>query len=155
PQKQPPARIATSDVARTSAGSLSTGGGIERALSAADEIPRKQTTAPSSATIISARRGKSDACRMRRLPAANLHETDDRMRYVRLLQRGNLVCGKFHVHRCESIVEMVQFRGANDRSCDDRLRKQPRQSYLCPRDAAPQRLLQRDRRPFGPPPQIS
>ena len=39
---------------------------------------------------------------------------------------GNLVCGKFHVHRCESIVEMVQFRGADDRSRDDRLRKQPR-----------------------------
>ena len=31
-----------------------------------------------------------------------------RVRHVRLFQRGNLVGGKFHVHGCESIVEMVQ-----------------------------------------------
>jgi hypothetical protein len=36
------------------------------------------------------------------------------MRYVRLLQRGNLVGGKFHVHGCESVVEMVQLGGAGD-----------------------------------------
>src|SRR6516225_8352289 len=115
--------MATADVACASAGSSSAGGGIGCALSAADEKLRKPTTAPSSATIISIERRKSDACDMRRLLEADLHETDDRMRYVRLLQRGNLVCGKFHVHRCESILEMVQFRGANDRSGDDRLRK--------------------------------
>src|SRR6201995_2600116 len=107
PQKQPPARIAASEGACGSVGSSSAGGGIERALSAADEKTRKPKTAPSSTTIISAGRRKGDACRMRRLPEADLHETDDRMRYVRLLQRGNLFCRQFHVHRCESVFEMV------------------------------------------------
>jgi hypothetical protein len=58
------------------------------------------------------------------------------MRCIRLFQRGNLVGGKFHVHGCESVFEMVQLRGAYNRSRDDRLREQPRECYLSPRDAA-------------------
>ena len=43
-----------------------------------------------------------------------------------------------------------------DRSRDDRLRKQPRQSYLCLRDVARRSdFCNAIRRPFGPPPRIS
>ena len=58
------------------------------------------------------------------------------MRHVWLLQRGNLVGGKFHVHGCESIVEMVQLGSTDDRRGDDRLGKQPRQRHLRPRNAS-------------------
>jgi hypothetical protein len=51
------------------------------------------------------------------------------------LERGNLVGGKFHVHGCESVVEMVQLGGANDRSGDDPLGQQPSQCHLRPRNA--------------------
>jgi hypothetical protein len=82
--------------------------------------------APSnSAAKISAGRKKRHDCGMRRLLEGGSDETDDRMRHVRLLQRGNLVGGKFHVHGCESIVEMVQLGSADDRRGDDRLGEQP------------------------------
>ena len=48
-------------------------------------------------------------------------ETDDRVRQVRLLQRGNLVGGKLHIHGRESVFEVVQFGRADDRRGDDRL----------------------------------
>ena len=68
-------------------------------------------------------------------PGAGLDKTDDRMRKIRLLQRGNLVGGEFHVHGCESVIEMVQLGGADDRRRDDRLGEQPRQRHLRPRNA--------------------
>ena len=127
PQKQPPARIATSDVAYGFAGVSSTGGGTERALSAADGTSRNAMPAPSnSAAKISTGRKKRDDRGMRRLLEGGSDETDDRMRHVRLFRRGNLVGGKFHVHGCESIVEMVQLGSADDRRGDDRLGEQPR-----------------------------
>jgi hypothetical protein len=58
------------------------------------------------------------------------------MRHIRLFQRGNLVRGQFHVHGCESVVEMVQFGGADDRGCNDRLGEQPRQRHLGPGNAS-------------------
>ena len=104
----PPARIATSDVACGFAGVSSAGGGTERALSAADGTSRNAMPAPSnSAEKISAGRKKSDDCGVSRLLKGGSDETDDRMRHARLFQRGNLVGRKFHVHGCESIVEMV------------------------------------------------
>ena len=52
-----------------------------------------------------------------------------------MYERGNLVGGKFHVHGCESVLEMVQFGGADDRRRDDGFGEQPRQRNLCPRNA--------------------
>src|SRR5258708_9711021 len=91
--------------------------------------------ASSSAAKINAGRKKGDACGTNRLLEAGLDETDYRMRHVRLLERSNLVDGKFHVHGCESVLEMVELGGADDRRRDDRLGEQPRQSHLCPRNA--------------------
>src|SRR5215472_11179534 len=120
PQKQPPARMATSAVARGLAGSSSIGGGTGRALSAPDGKPRSAMPAPSnSAAKIDAGRTKRDASGTNCLPEAGLDEADDRMWHIRLLQRGNLVGRKFHVHRCESVVEMVQLGGTDDRRGDN------------------------------------
>src|SRR5271168_1209031 len=133
PQKQPPARIATSDVACRSAGSSSAGGGIERAPSAADGRMRSARPAPTaSAAKIDTGRKKGEPRGNCGLLEAGLDETEDRMRHVRLLQRSNLVGGEFHVHRCESVVEMVQFGGADDRGGNDRLGQQPCQRHLRP-----------------------
>ncbi len=57
-----------------------------------------------------------------RLAELGLDDTHHRMRHVRLRQRGNLVGGEFHVHGCESVVEMIQLGGTDNRSGDDRLR---------------------------------
>jgi hypothetical protein len=51
----------------------------------------------------------------------SLDEADDGVGNVRLLERGNLVGGHFHVHRCESVVKMLQLGGADDRRGDYRL----------------------------------
>src|SRR6266404_9521999 len=68
PQKQPPARTATSEVVAGFAGSSSAGGGTEREPSAADGKPCNAMPAPSnSAAKINAGRNKGDACGMRRL----------------------------------------------------------------------------------------
>src|SRR3984893_11666141 len=72
----------------------------------------------------------------------SLDEADDGVGNVRLLERSNLVGGKFHVHGCESVVEMLQLGGADDRSSDDRLGEQPRQRHLRPRNTP----CRRDRR---------
>jgi hypothetical protein len=57
-----------------------------------------------------------------------------------MYERGNLVGGKFHVHGCESVVEMLQL---GDRSGDDPLGQQPNQCHLRPRNA-PRRGDRRD-----------
>ena len=54
------------------------------------------------------------------------------MRHIRLLQGGYLAGRKFYVHRCESVVEVVQLGGADDRGGDDRLGEQPGQRHLRP-----------------------
>src|SRR6516225_10620696 len=137
PQKQPPARMATSAVACGLAGSSSIGGGISRALSAPDGKPRSAMPAPSnSAAKIDAGQTKRDASGTNCLPEAGLNEADDCMWHIRRLQRGNLVGRKCHVHRCESVVEMVQLGGTDDRRGDDRLGEQPGQCHLRPRNAA-------------------
>ena len=43
---------------------------------------------------------------------------------------------RFHVHGCESVVEMLQLGGADDGSGDERLGQQPRRRYLRPRNAS-------------------
>jgi hypothetical protein len=69
--------------------------------------------------------GNSSDCDIGQLrlpePALGLDEADDGVGNVRLLERGSLVGGQFHVHRCKSVVEMVQLGGADDRRGDYRL----------------------------------
>jgi len=105
--------------------SSSIGGGIGRALSGADGDGSAMPAPSSSAAKIHAGRTKRDASGTKRLLATDLDEADNCMRHIRLLQRGYLVGGKFHVHRCESVVEMVQLGGTDDRRGDDWLGEQP------------------------------
>src|ERR1700722_1784355 len=62
------------------------------------------------------------------------------MRGIGFLQRGNLLGRQFHLERTKRIVEMLQFRCADDGGRDDRLVQQPGQRDLGPRH--PPRLPQ-------------
>src|SRR5215469_11696046 len=114
PQKQPPARMATSAVACGLAGSSSIGGGISRTLSAPDGKPRSAMPAPSnSAAKIDAGRTKRNASGTNCLPEAGLDEADDRMWHIRLLQRGNLVGRKFIRYGPDGEAARVRCRTAS------------------------------------------
>jgi hypothetical protein len=60
----------------------------------------------------------SEARRSGRLEAG-LDQPDYRMRHIRLLQEVISSAGQFHVHGCESVLEMMQLGGAHDRSGDE------------------------------------
>ena len=42
-----------------------------------------------------------------------LDEADNGVRNVQLLKRSNLIGGQFHVHGCESVVELLKLGGAD------------------------------------------
>ena len=62
-------------------------------------------------------------------------EADHRVRNVRLLEGGDLLGCQLDVHGCESIIEMVQFGGPDNRCGNDRLSEQPCQRHLRARNA--------------------
>src|SRR6266700_5587963 len=153
PQKHPPATIATSEVICCVAGSASAGAGIARAT---DGETRSATPAVSRsvAAMISVRRGPtlrlkrglSSSCDIRRLRMRSRHvsmsfrrwldEADNGVRNVQLLKRSNLIGGQFHVHGCESVVELLKLGGADDGRGNDRLCQQPGERHLRTRNAA-------------------
>jgi len=113
-----------------------------RRASAAGSVARSRPKAgraaqcPPLSSAAKTHAGRTSANGTERLLEADLDEADDRMRYIGLLQRGNLVGRKFHVHRCERVVEMVQPCCADDGRSDDGFGEQPRQRHLRPRNAA-------------------
>src|SRR5580700_11134068 len=58
-----------------------------------------------------------------------------RVRDVRLLQGCDLLSRKLDFDRGNSVVEMVQLGGADDRCGNHRLRQEPRERNLCAWDA--------------------
>src|SRR5947209_7416670 len=58
------------------------------------------------------------------------------MRYVRLFERANLFVIECDVERGDGVVEMMRFRGADDRRGDARLVQEPRKRDLRGRNVA-------------------